>query len=213
MNYKTHLAGGALAGVVFSGLVVKDLGLMETIINTGVITGMSLVGSLLPDIDKENTYISNRAKPVAKLASLTGHRGMFHAPILWTLLLWVMLEFASGNIAKTACIIIYVGYMISILGNRRGVKNLYIILPSVLLGVILFLYDSTQLNLVWLGLYIGVISHLVFDTLNKKGIPWLYPISKKKYHIAKIVTGGDFEIFFKYFMVALTFVVGYVMFI
>lgn len=44
----------------------------------------------------------------------------------------------------------------------------------------------------WLGFGVGTFSHLLLDTLNPAGIPWLYPY-KKKFHIVGIRTGSAGE--------------------
>jgi len=36
-----------------------------------------------------------------------------------------------------------------------------------------------NINLVWIAFMIGMISHLVMDTLTKEGVPWLLPIPAK----------------------------------
>lgn len=49
-----------------------------------------------------------------------------------------------------------------------------------------FKADAIQITL---GILAGFFSHLLLDTLNPGGIMWLYPISKKHFHIAQIKTG------------------------
>lgn len=44
------------------------------------------------------------------------------------------------------------------------------------------------------GILIGYFSHLLLDTFNPGGIMWLYPISKKYFHIAQIKTGTIGEV-------------------
>lgn len=39
-----------------------------------------------------------------------------------------------------------------------------------------------------MGVNLGMFSHLCLDTLNPTGIAWLYPLSKKKFHIIGIYT-------------------------
>ena len=41
------------------------------------------------------------------------------------------------------------------------------------------------------GLFLGCISHLVLDFITVEGIPILYPISKKKFHLMKFKTGKN----------------------
>ena len=54
------------------------------------------------------------------------------------------------------------------------------------------------------GFLIGTLSHLVLDSFNYKGIMWLYPLTKKRFHIMSIKTRGFGEFIFTVFMVAIT---------
>ena len=54
------------------------------------------------------------------------------------------------------------------------------------------------------GFLVGTISHLVLDTFNYKGIMWLYPISRKHFHIASIKTRSFAESVFTVIMVVIT---------
>lgn len=51
------------------------------------------------------------------------------------------------------------------------------------------------------GLGAGVLSHLILDTLNPMGIPWLFPCVKK-FHITKIETGSAGETGVRYLLTA-----------
>ena len=42
----------------------------------------------------------------------------------------------------------------------------------------------------------GTLSHLILDTLNYKGIMWLYPLSKKRFHFMNIRTKSSSESIF-----------------
>lgn len=39
--------------------------------------------------------------------------------------------------------------------------------------------NSVDINLVWWAFLIGILSHLIMDTLTKEGVPWLLPIPIK----------------------------------
>lgn len=138
MNYRTHICGGfAIGTVTVATLGISNLGIVES----GLLIGASLIGSLLPDIDKKGTYIYNRVPFIGWFAKMTGHRTLFHAPLIYTLL-------------------------------------------AIILGFLL------GINPIIIGLYLGIMSHIVLDTFNYKGIPWLFPIFKKKFHLARIKAGG-----------------------
>jgi len=73
MTGKTHMLGGAAAGVFAS--VYFQLPFEAALATTAI----STLGSLVPDIDHKNSKISNAAKPVGTVIStLFGHRGLFH---------------------------------------------------------------------------------------------------------------------------------------
>ena len=55
-----------------------------------------------------------------------------------------------------------------------------------------------------LGFLIGTMSHLILDSFNYKGIMWLYPLTKRHYHIASIKTRGLGETMFLIVMVGLS---------
>ena len=138
MNYRTHICGGfAVGAVAVSTLGIDRLG----VVGSGLLVGASLLGSLLPDIDKKGTYIYNRLPIIGWFAKMAGHRTLFHAPLIYTVI--------------TIALSLMVGF-----------------------------------NPIVLGLYLGVMSHIILDTLNYKGIPWLYPIIKTKFHMARIKAGS-----------------------
>lgn len=53
-------------------------------------------------------------------------------------------------------------------------------------------------SVVW-GLFWGYLSHLILDTLNPSGVPWLWPY-KRRISICKITTNSGFEYLFLMFM-------------
>ena len=55
-----------------------------------------------------------------------------------------------------------------------------------------------------IGFGIGTFSHLVLDTFNYKGIMWLWPLTKKHYHIARVKTRSVGENIFMVAMIAIT---------
>lgn len=138
MNYRTHVCGGfAVSALLISSVGISNIGVMQS----GALVGASLLGSLLPDIDKKGTYIYNRIPFIGWFAQKAGHRTLFHAPLIYTGLMFIL---------------------------------------SVLFGI----------NGISVGLYIGIMSHILLDTLNGKGIPWLFPIFSKKFHVARIRAGS-----------------------
>lgn len=74
-----------------------------------------------------------------------------------------------------------------------------------ILYVVLYVLMSMVLpQAICLGFLIGTISHLVLDTFNYKGIMWMYPFSRKHFHIASIKTRTTMETIFMAVMIAIT---------
>ena len=74
-----------------------------------------------------------------------------------------------------------------------------------ILYIVLYALMSMVLpQAICLGFLIGTISHLVLDTFNYKGIMWMYPFSRKHFHIASIKTRTTMETIFMAVMIAIT---------
>ncbi|MVX65859.1 metal-dependent hydrolase [Clostridium chromiireducens] len=43
------------------------------------------------------------------------------------------------------------------------------------------------------GVFFGVLSHLILDSFTIGGLPWFYPLSKKKFSLGKIKTNSKLE--------------------
>lgn len=43
------------------------------------------------------------------------------------------------------------------------------------------------------GLFLGVFSHLILDSFTIGGLPWFYPLSKKKFSLSNIKTNSKIE--------------------
>lgn len=86
MNKPTHVMGGLTAGVavyefVVPHLTTTELSTMKVVATASVLAG-SFIGSVLPDIDKKNSFIGRRVKVLSFILEHTvGHRGPTHAPL------------------------------------------------------------------------------------------------------------------------------------
>ena len=65
----------------------------------------------------------------------------------------------------------------------------YLLLYSMSLG---FITDKLLIFGVK-GLFLGILSHLFLDSFTVGGLPWFYPLSKKKFSLAKIKTNSRGE--------------------
>lgn len=95
INHKTHLIGGAGAGVIVYPLIHYSLRLPPQ--NLLSITGVAcvfagVVGSLLPDIDHHNSKIGKTFKITSFITrKLFGHRWITHGPLVVTVFLSLVL--------------------------------------------------------------------------------------------------------------------------
>jgi inner membrane protein len=66
---------------------------------------------------------------------------------------------------------------------------MYLLIYSISIGMI-----KDKLFLVGVkGLFLGIFSHLLLDSFTIGGLPWFYPVSKKKFSLSKIKTNGRLE--------------------
>ena len=81
------------------------------------------------------------------------------------------------------------------LTTHRGVIHtpVFILLCGAVLGALSFFADGLPGGALIAGLLVGMLSHLVLDSLNPSGIMWLWPVSRKRIRFAKIRTSSPFE--------------------
>lgn len=87
MTGKTHLAAGTAIGLLISSQL--DLSLSDTL----AVTVCAAAGSLIPDIDNATSKLGRRFAPASILIQLfIGHRTLFHAPLLYLILAFVIAQ-------------------------------------------------------------------------------------------------------------------------
>lgn len=90
------------------------------------------------------------------------------------------------------------GSMTSHIFTHRGVLHtplFFFIVNSILLALLYFACPSEVFSIgstLIIMLSVGELSHLILDSLNPKGIMWLYPC-KKRFHIIGIKSGSVFD--------------------
>ncbi|AWK51986.1 metal-dependent hydrolase [Clostridium beijerinckii] len=66
---------------------------------------------------------------------------------------------------------------------------IYLLLYSISLGMV-----TDKLLVVGIkGLFIGALSHLILDSFTIGGLPWFYPLSKKKFSLSNVKTNSKVE--------------------
>lgn len=98
------------------------------------------------------------------------------------------IDHRSSTIGRKAKI---TSYVTSKVCGHRGMTHAPILITAAWLVLGLFLTGFSGLLLT--GVYVGCMSHIFLDGLTRQGIPLLYPITSKKYHLLAIRTGGKLE--------------------
>lgn len=204
MNGKTHMiVGGLSAGVpvvlsFMSKDICFDIGNCVYYPIAGVVSG--IFGGIGPDIDMPHS-IAGKWIRKALTAIIIGSGGMM-------LFLCCMLLLGSGTFKVLVPFFsffllgCFFAIFLSVVKHRRETHNglLFIVLSLPLFWCCTFSSVNMFTNLLfslWIGFIIGWFSHLVIDSFNKKGVPWLYPFVKKHYSIMSITTGTKDEDFFR----------------
>lgn len=56
-----------------------------------------------------------------------------------------------------------------------------------------FIYSNPLVYIGFIGLYVGIASHILLDFLTVAGVPLLHPFTKKKFSLLKASSGGAVE--------------------
>lgn len=156
MKSSTHIIASGYIGITAA------LSMNTEPKDTLIILAASALGSIIPDIDKKGSKVSNKniatgitSKIVRTFAS---HRGFTHTFI------------GSGIISL---LLVYIISIMPIEANR----HIYM--------------------LIFMGLFFGMVSHILLDALNPKGVMLLWPLSRRRFNLMSIRTGTASEFIFR----------------
>ena len=117
MRYRTHLAFGLFAGLMF----LPD----QTILTRLFFLGVALIGALMPDVDTPESKFGKKTGPLAHIFRfLAGHRGIFHsafAAIFFAGLVWFIVNPMYG----TALFIGYASHLLIDGFTKSGINYLH----------------------------------------------------------------------------------------
>lgn len=96
INYKTHIVGG----LAFGYIAFNNIDILSVDINVStnllIASGGLIFGSLFPDIDKHNSYLSKKLKPLSMITSkVLKHREFTHSivgTIIMSLIMNILLN-------------------------------------------------------------------------------------------------------------------------
>ena len=88
-----------------------------------VYLGLTICGSLLPDIDHPQSWVGRRSKPVSTvIAALLGHRGITHSALAVVALAALLVHSGSHGGEASAFAIGYLSHMAADLLTPRGLR-------------------------------------------------------------------------------------------
>ena len=205
MTWKTHIIGGAQAGILAS--YIGSVSPVES----GVIITASVLGSILPDIDNPRSKVA-RCDAFIGLVShvatkFTKHRGFLHT--VWGALLLAAIFYALAmfQTEKESLLSFFMAFSVFVLVHALGgpASKLagWLAVAAYAFGpkAAAFLSEN-DIHIVLnghaaficaLGIFIGCIMHIVYDSFNPSGIMWLYPLSKKTFSLMSVKTDSGAE--------------------
>lgn len=169
---------------------------------------ITFASTMLPDLDKCNTRISNAWGPFSNAIARVvhnaagGHREGTHSIFGVALLgfvMWVSLnafQVAATPVSKALMatpVILAVSMAITALGPCLDLRGpVYDLGPVVLMGLLLAVFPEV-LSVVPVAVMTGCATHIAGDCLTKQGCPLLWPFSPKRLRLSGMKTNGRFE--------------------
>ena len=222
MNGYTHMVVGGLAAGLPVALSVAErklgfsIGAHTIYPIVGVFPGV--MGALGPDVDMPNSQSGKRLRNFLKISVTVS------GVVVLLLSFYVGIGARGGRVlhvlipsviffAAASCLRMFIVMAKHRRETHSGLVVMVLLLPSIY--IVRFsdpsLFTNTLLS-AWTGFCVGWLSHLVADSFNYKGVPWLYPLNGKHFRIGGIKTGSEGEKTFRIFCIVL-FVTVYVVLI
>ena len=203
MNYTAHKIGGlSLGAAVALSMFGNPVGNSLVQLQEGIVIGASMIGAMLPDIDHPNSKISKKARITSRVVNtVAGHRGLLHAP-LFVVLLWILFRIVKTTMINSSVVSSVISLIISMAVPFAGIiialmkRGRISVTATMLIGMVFYwisqVYSMEMLYQCFTtGIITGYISHLAMDSMTRTGIPLLYPITNRKYHVLSLKTGRD----------------------
>ena len=141
--------------------------IITVFLNWLVILAIGMLSALFPDIDHGGSTISQGGKHLGHLIHSRGVWGLFLKLLFWLVNLFTQtLSFLAG-----------------FLGGHRGPVHTATAMLVMSVGVGVAANGLWSLPFYGLVFGCGYLSHLVIDSPNPTGIMWLWPVSRKYFHL------------------------------
>ena len=141
--------------------------ILAVLLNWLIILAVGMFSALFPDIDHGGSTISQGGKHLGRMIHSRGVWGLFLKLLFWLVNLFTQtLSFVAG-----------------FLGGHRG--PVHTATAMLVLSVVVGVAANGLWSLPFYGLVFGCgyLSHLVIDSPNPTGIMWLWPLSRKYFHL------------------------------
>lgn len=211
MTYKTHLIGGAQAGLLTS--MVVEGSYTESVL----IVSAAMLGSVLPDLDQPKSKLCQSDVLVGLLSlaisRITKHRGFTHTlpgAALLGVPFYVLAVFQGGRSDTEGLFALLSAFVIFVLLHATGsifrplagciAVAVYVAGPELADAIIdagLDLAGDSRLAMTMtVSVIAGAISHIFYDAFNKGGVPILWPVTKRNFRLMEIRTNTAGEFWF-----------------
>lgn len=198
MRGTSHIASGSITWPAIYPLIAEYTSLDFTA--TGLIAGavVSAAGALVPDIDHPNGTVAHTFGPLSRgtarvvSAISGGHRQATHS-LFFVALVGVGAYFAPIEVVYALAGILS-GFLVRGLGMfPAGFAQRYKVMFAALVSVAVFsALLATAPALPWFtaALTVGVLTHLLGDTLTPGGVPYLWP-HPLRFRVPLLSASGD----------------------
>jgi len=209
MNGTTHITIGGLTGglVLAAGIASRSMSInfYDYEIYPLVVTFAGAIGGLAPDIDMAHSRAGRFLRKVLRVS--------LAASALFLFIMFFVPQtgvgFLDGAIGMGARVdrgipLVLAAFSLFILfviekSKHRGFTHTITGLATVAAPLIFMVVTGAQFvgaNIavsVYMGFVLGWFSHMVIDTFNSKGVPWFWPLTKKRLKVMRITTGSKKE--------------------
>ena len=209
MNGTTHLTIGGLTG----GLILAQTMANNTLslsfsgyeIYPLIVTVAAAVGGLAPDVDIAHSKAGRFLREGLRITLAASALFM----LVMALIPQTGIRLLDGAIARGAGInrgvpLILAAFCILIMfivekSKHRGFTHttvglLLVASPLIFMLVTRVMFVGADIAVsAQMGFVLGWLSHMVIDSFNRGGVPWLWPILKKRFRIMTIRTGSGME--------------------
>lgn len=202
MTWKTHIIGGAQIGL--AAAYISGSSFEESVI----LVSSAMLGSVLPDIDQPNSKLAKGDSFVGFISHIisrfTKHRGFTHTipgAVIFALLFYGLAMFRTEKESIISFFLALISFLLihaagGIFSRLAGWCSVvtYLFGPEIIQllteNSVKLSFNETSARLCALGVFGGCIMHMIYDTANKGGVPWLWPLSKQSFRVLSVRTNS-----------------------